>query len=122
MSAASSSASCSLAIAVDDTTGTLILIVPLLLLHFLFDTMVTAFRRWRSGERVTAAHRSHLYQRLNQSGWSHLRVTLLLAAMAVLQGIGALWMLAVPPSGRWTLLLPFVAIQIAYAALVARRS
>ncbi len=33
------------------TTGTLIVLVPLLLLHFLFDTIVTAFRRWRNGER-----------------------------------------------------------------------
>jgi UDP-GlcNAc:undecaprenyl-phosphate GlcNAc-1-phosphate transferase len=111
-----------LALSVDDSTGTLILLVPLLLMHFLFDTIVTAFRRWRNGERVTAAHRSHFYQRLNQSGWSHARVTSLLAAMATLQGIGALWMLALAPSARWLLLLPFLAIQIAYAAFVTRRS
>jgi UDP-GlcNAc:undecaprenyl-phosphate/decaprenyl-phosphate GlcNAc-1-phosphate transferase len=111
-----------LALAVDDTTGTLILIVPLLLLHFLFDTIVTAFRRWRKGERVTVAHRSHLYQRLNQSGWSHACVTLLLAAMAVLQGIGAVWVIALAPEIRWTMLLPLLAVQIAYAIWVARRS
>ena len=46
----------------------------LILGPFLFDTLFTLSQRLRRGENVLAAHRSHLYQRLNQSGWSHARV------------------------------------------------
>jgi UDP-GlcNAc:undecaprenyl-phosphate GlcNAc-1-phosphate transferase len=41
-----------------------------------------AGRLWR-GEDWTAAHRNHVYQRLHQLGWSHTRVTALLAGLMV---------------------------------------
>jgi UDP-N-acetylmuramyl pentapeptide phosphotransferase/UDP-N-acetylglucosamine-1-phosphate transferase len=46
---------------------------------FVFDTGFTLIRRWRRGENLTEAHRSHLYQRLVIAGWSHARVSLLYA-------------------------------------------
>lgn len=51
---------------------------------FLFDTTFTIMRRVRRGENVFSSHRSHLYQRLTTSGWSHAHVTVLYATLATL--------------------------------------
>lgn len=40
------------------------------------DAVYTLLCRWLRGENIFQAHRSHLYQRLNQSGWSHHQVAL----------------------------------------------
>lgn len=61
------------------------------------DAIYTLFRRLIRRENIFVAHRSHLYQRLNQSGWSHSQVTtmymgttLLSATLIYLyQGFGA---------------------------------
>ena len=42
---------------------------------FLFDATYTLFRRKLNREKLTQAHKKHAYQRLNQSGWSHYKVT-----------------------------------------------
>jgi UDP-N-acetylmuramyl pentapeptide phosphotransferase/UDP-N-acetylglucosamine-1-phosphate transferase len=47
------------------------------------DATTTLVRRLRRGERLTEAHRSHLYQRLANGGWGHARVTLLYAGVAL---------------------------------------
>jgi Fuc2NAc and GlcNAc transferase len=60
---------------------------------FLFDATFTFFRRLLRGENVTKAHRSHLYQRLVQTGWTHAAVASLyvvLAAIGAALGIAAL--------------------------------
>jgi UDP-N-acetylmuramyl pentapeptide phosphotransferase/UDP-N-acetylglucosamine-1-phosphate transferase len=49
----------------------------LLVWPFVFDTLFTFFRRLKNGENVFTAHRSHLYQRLVVSGYTHRTVTLL---------------------------------------------
>jgi Fuc2NAc and GlcNAc transferase len=59
----------------------------LLLWPFLFDSIFTFLRRLIRGENVFKAHRSHLYQRLTQSGRSHRRVTCIYIALAT---VGAL--------------------------------
>jgi UDP-N-acetylmuramyl pentapeptide phosphotransferase/UDP-N-acetylglucosamine-1-phosphate transferase len=41
---------------------------------YLVDTSYTIIRRLQQGENLLQAHNQHLYQRLVQSGWSHLRV------------------------------------------------
>ncbi len=46
-----------------DIIPAIVVLVPLL-----FDTGFTLIRRWRSGENVFSAHRSHLYQRVNIVG------------------------------------------------------
>jgi UDP-N-acetylmuramyl pentapeptide phosphotransferase/UDP-N-acetylglucosamine-1-phosphate transferase len=59
---------------------------------FVFDTLFTFLRRLRKRENVFAAHRSHLYQRLVISGYSHQSVTLLYGGLAVTGVIAArLW-------------------------------
>jgi len=42
---------------------------------FWFDATVTLIRRKLNGEKLLQAHKKHAYQRLNQSGWSHYKVT-----------------------------------------------
>lgn len=73
---------------------TLLLVWP-----FFLDTAFTFTRRLLKRENVFAAHRSHLYQRLVLSGWSHARVAILygfLASLGIL--LGLLWK-ASPHSG-----------------------
>ncbi len=40
---------------------------------FIMDASITLLRRAINGEKVWQAYRSHLYQRLVLSGWSHSR-------------------------------------------------
>jgi UDP-N-acetylmuramyl pentapeptide phosphotransferase/UDP-N-acetylglucosamine-1-phosphate transferase len=54
---------------------------PLVL--YLGDTAWTLQRRIRAGERWLEPHRTHVYQRWCDAGWSHQRVTLTAAAATV---------------------------------------
>ena len=59
---------------------------------FVFDTAFTFVRRLFRRENVFEAHRSHLYQRLVISGWSHQRVTILYIGLALAGSLpAALW-------------------------------
>jgi Fuc2NAc and GlcNAc transferase len=58
-------------------TGRGIILTFLPLWPIVLDASATLIRRWRSGEPLTQAHRSHLYQRLANGGWGHARVSLL---------------------------------------------
>lgn len=40
---------------------------------FWFDATYTLYRRWRNSEKLSKAHRKHAYQRIVQSGFSHLK-------------------------------------------------
>lgn len=63
------------------------LIVLAAMVPYLIDTGLTLLRRAARGERLTAAHREHLYQRLSRSpGWSHGRVAGLMAVAALAFG------------------------------------
>ncbi len=103
-----------------DSTGTVILIVPLLLFHFVFDTAFTVLRRLRRGENLAAAHRSHLYQLLNRAGLTHRSVAGAHYAMAVIHGCAALWFIGAAPSQRWLVFVALLAAQSAYAVISLR--
>jgi Fuc2NAc and GlcNAc transferase len=45
---------------------------------FWFDATLTLYRRWRNGEKLSEAHRKHVYQRIVQAGSSHEKVNLYL--------------------------------------------
>jgi len=51
---------------------------------YLADTAWTLQRRIRAGERWLQAHRTHVYQRWCDAGWSHQEVTLLTGALSIL--------------------------------------
>ncbi len=105
------------------TTPHMALVMPLLLLHYLFDTVFTFCRRLLAGENVVKAHRTHLYQLINRSGHSHRRVSLIYAGMATLQGIGALWLSAAPEdSNRLWIFLPFLIGHSLHAIRVTRQA
>lgn len=69
---------------------------------FLFDTIVTLIRRLLEGKVVWNPHREHFYQRATTTGLGHafvtvaaMVVTLVLAALATLEKVGA------APAGLW---------------------
>jgi UDP-GlcNAc:undecaprenyl-phosphate GlcNAc-1-phosphate transferase len=97
-----------------------LLIMPLLFFHFIFDTIFTFCRRLQAGENVTQAHKSHLYQLLNQSGQSHARVSLLHFAITLAQGAGAIVMLQLELMHQWNVFLPFLVFEIIYAIFVMK--
>jgi UDP-N-acetylmuramyl pentapeptide phosphotransferase/UDP-N-acetylglucosamine-1-phosphate transferase len=45
---------------------------------FWFDATYTLYRRWKNKEKITQAHRKHAYQRIVQSGFSHLKTDVFL--------------------------------------------
>jgi hypothetical protein len=51
---------------------------------YLADTAWTLQRRIRAGERCLQPHRTHVYQRWCDAGWSHQEVTLLTGAITIL--------------------------------------
>jgi UDP-N-acetylmuramyl pentapeptide phosphotransferase/UDP-N-acetylglucosamine-1-phosphate transferase len=75
-----------------------------LLWVIIFDTILTLIRRLIQGENIFLAHRSHLYQRLVISGYSHLFVTLLYIGLALLGVVLAImWYQNFPLSDYWIL-------------------
>ncbi len=57
---------------------------------FIVDATVTLLRRMVQGERFLQAHRTHYYQRLVLSGWSHRKTSLAEYGVMCACGIGAL--------------------------------
>jgi len=51
---------------------------------FWFDATLTLFRRWRNGEKLSEAHRKHVYQRIVQAGFTHEKVNISLLLINVL--------------------------------------
>ena len=56
-------------------------VVPMALLPILADVGFTLIRRWRAGDRLTQAHRGHLYQLAHRSGVPAARITLVMWAL-----------------------------------------
>jgi UDP-GlcNAc:undecaprenyl-phosphate GlcNAc-1-phosphate transferase len=95
-----------------------------LILYFayLFDTGFTILRRLRRGENIFSSHRGHLYQLLQQTGWSHTQVSLLYWGFACLQGIVALHLQYHSPSMQFIALGTFMLGGSLYAALIVKRA
>ena len=101
-----------------DNAHTSLLVVPLLLFHFIYDTFFTFTRRFLKKENVFQAHRTHLYQLFNQLGHSHIRVTLFYYAVGFAQGLGAFCMISIPGPKRLLMFLPYLIFQIIYSDLI----
>lgn len=87
-------------------------LVFLPLFPLFLDALVTVAIRFRRGEKLTDAHRSHLYQRLANGGYGHARVT---SIYAIAAGIGALVALLVKdgsPSRVAVAILVYVALIV----------
>ena len=104
-----------------DHAQTPLLVIPLLLFHFIYDTVFTFCRRLLRGEKVTQAHRSHLYQLFQRLGHTHLTVSVFYWILGILQGAAAIWMAQAPTNDRRILFfLPFLAIQAIYSTVIVR--
>ena len=66
-----------------EVAGAVPMFAVLVVWPFVGDGFYTFLQRLRRGEQVWMPHRSHLYQRLVQSGWSHARVSSLYAVWCV---------------------------------------
>ena len=98
------------------------LLVPMLLSGVLFDVVFTLVRRALAGDRLSEAHRGHLYQLAQRAGMDARAVAAVHWGFAALGGLVAMAFVAAPPLGKallpFTLLLP----QGVWLAVVVRRA
>jgi Fuc2NAc and GlcNAc transferase len=78
----------------------LLLLMPLAV--FVCDSTYTLLGRAAKRERLSEAHKSHVYQRLVQRGWSHLEVTVLVLAINIVLAFVTLY------GARHVAALPFL--------------
>ncbi len=97
------------------------LIVPLLLFGLLFDAGFTLARRAVMREKLAEGHRTHLYQLAQRSGMPTRAVAATHWGFAVLHAGLALAFLAMNPSAKPLVVLPALAVQLAWLAYVLRR-
>jgi UDP-GlcNAc:undecaprenyl-phosphate/decaprenyl-phosphate GlcNAc-1-phosphate transferase len=96
---------------------------PLVL--YLADTAWTLQRRIRTGERWLEPHRTHIYQKWCDVGWSHQRVTVTAAATTILLCLLGAASLAGDPALRAAADLAGTVVVLAYLrspALLTRRT
>jgi UDP-GlcNAc:undecaprenyl-phosphate GlcNAc-1-phosphate transferase len=105
-----------------DKSHTSLFVVPLLLFHFIFDTIITFFLRLSNKENVFQAHRRHIYQLLNRLGLTHLKVTLIYSMLAIFQGGIAIWMVNGLGEGRQLIFLPVFCLYSILTYLVLLRA
>ncbi|WP_270938662.1 glycosyltransferase family 4 protein [Falsiroseomonas oryzae] len=97
------------------------LIVPLLMFGLLFDAAFTLARRALMGERLAEGHRTHLYQMAQRSGLGVRAVAAVHWGFAVLHAGLAVLFLAMEPFFKPLIVLPALAVQLAWLAFVMRR-
>jgi UDP-GlcNAc:undecaprenyl-phosphate GlcNAc-1-phosphate transferase len=98
------------------------LLVPLLLSGVLYDVAFTLLRRLLSGQRITAPHRSHLYQVAQRAGLDARLVTLVHWGFAVIGGLTALWFIDAGPRLKPVVLLVPVLPQFGWTGYVIARA
>ena len=98
-----------------------VLLVPMLLFGVLWDVVFTLARRWRDSDRLTQAHRSHLYQVAHRTGWDARAVTLLHWAFVGWGGLCCAAFLHAGLAKPWAV-LAVVPPQLAWTAYVIRRA
>lgn len=97
------------------------LIVPLLLFGLLFDAAFTLARRALAGQRLSEAHRTHLYQMAQRSGVPVRAVAAAHWGFAVFHAALGMLFLALPASLKPLVVVPALAVQAAWLAFVLRR-
>ncbi|MBI0433490.1 glycosyltransferase family 4 protein [Roseomonas sp. KE0001] len=97
------------------------LLVPLLLFALLFDTGFTLLRRAWMGERVSAPHRTHLYQMAQRSGLPVRAVAAVHWGFALFHLALAQIFLRLPADEKPLIILPPLLAQLLWLAYVARR-
>ena len=95
-------------------------LVPMLISGVLFDVAFTLLRRYLAGQRLTQAHRGHLYQLAHRSGISALRVTLAHWAFAAWGGVCCALFLEAGPQWKPACVVLVLGPQLAWLGMVAR--
>ena len=98
------------------------LLVPMLLSGVLFDVAFTLARRLLAGERITQAHRGHLYQVAVRAGVPAWAVSLVHAGFAGFAGLVALGFIAAPVAAKPFVPLLTLGPQLVWLRLVVRRA
>ena len=93
----------------------------ILYFNYIFDTALTVIQRTLKGQNITIAHREHLYQRLQQSGWSHAQVSSLYGSMSAVQGFASLYCLDESARVQCWMLTVFLLIYSFYAFWVMEK-
>lgn len=89
---------------------------------FIVDATLTLARRALRREAIWRAHRSHYYQRLVLSGWSHRRLALAAYAVMIAAGASALAALRAGPAGRYAIIAAWVAMYAAVFFAIDRHA
>jgi UDP-GlcNAc:undecaprenyl-phosphate GlcNAc-1-phosphate transferase len=105
-----------------DRSHTSLLVMPLLLFNFIYDTSFTFIRRLILRENVFSAHRTHLYQLFNRLGHSHVKVSVFHYAVFIAQGIGAYILINIKGNQRIFVFIPFLAFQILYSMGIVKKA
>ena len=101
-------------------SGTWALGVPLLIFSpFIVDASVTLMKRMARGEKFWQAHRSHYYQRLVLSGWSHRKTAVAEYGVMIICGLCALAFQSAAEGVRFVIIGGMGAIFVAVGWLVA---
>jgi UDP-GlcNAc:undecaprenyl-phosphate GlcNAc-1-phosphate transferase len=104
-----------------DATQVSFTLVPLLIFGLLFDAAFTLARRAVMGDRVGAAHRTHLYQMAQRAGMPVRRVAAVHWGFVLVHAALAVLFLRLDATLKPLVLLPALAVQLAWALVVARR-
>ena len=64
----------------------------LLLTPILADCIFCILRRLIRGQNIFAAHKLHLYQRLNQAGWNHAQVTIIYSSSLLILSLSYIFL------------------------------
>ena len=93
--------------------------IIMFLCTFYSDATVTIFYRWRRGENLMQAHRSHLYQYMsNELGFPHWKVSTLYAVVQLAVGVTAIWAYQKNIAFQVTLMVVYVILFIALYRLI----
>lgn len=95
-----------------------VMVAPALFGCFLFDVLATLAYRYFRGQRLSQAHREHLYQISNRLGFSHQRVSHIYFGLFVLNGIFAVLIQAAEPGARLPLFLGGLMINAPLAIMI----
>jgi UDP-GlcNAc:undecaprenyl-phosphate GlcNAc-1-phosphate transferase len=104
-----------------ETSQVSFLLVPLLLFALLWDAAFTLARRALAGERVSQAHRSHLYQMAERAGVPQRTVMRAHWGFALFHAALALLFLALPALLKPFVVLPALLVQLAWTGFVVGR-
>jgi UDP-GlcNAc:undecaprenyl-phosphate GlcNAc-1-phosphate transferase len=97
-----------------------VLLVPMLLFGVYFDVVFTLIRRALAGDRITEAHRSHLYQMAHRSGMPAALVTLVHWGMVVWGGLCCLAFQAISGAAKPLVPLAVLLPQLVWLVYVTR--